>query len=274
MATEQDTDSGSHSSNLRLCGCCECMGGGSEASGGGGLRWRALAAELVGTCLLLFLTCLSNCGEPAPSPLYKAIAAGFIVAMIVQIFDHISGAQLNPTVTVAGLVAGRWGAAAAAAEVAAQLLGAALGGALLRAAAPASLATPAAPHAAAAACLTLPANGVSPHQAVAVEAALGACLALANCASWDARNRYLKDSWPLRIGLTVAALSLAAGQLTGASMNPARSFSPALWSNTWTHHWVYWAGGPAGGAAAAALYRGVWRAPTGARGRGAPSPPP
>lgn len=47
-------------------------------------------------------------------------------------------------------------------------------------------------------------------QALGVEAVLGGCLALANCASWDARNRLLVGSWPMRIGLIVTALSLAA----------------------------------------------------------------
>ncbi|KAM3955596.1 aquaporin AQPcic [Aphomia sociella] len=247
---------------VHLCGCCEYVRGGDDADGK--FRWKTLAAEFVGTCLLLFLTCLSTCGMPSPSPLYRAIASGFIVAFIVQSFEHISGAQLNPTVTLAGAVMGRWSPRAALAEAAAQLLGATAGAGLLRGLGRGLGRGDA--------CLTLPAEGVGPYQAVAIEAVLGACLALANCASWDARNRCLKDSWPLRIGVTVVALSLTAGQLTGAGMNPARSFAPALWSNNWTHHWVYWAGPPGGAAAAAALYRAAWRAPPAAPARAAPSP--
>lgn len=47
-------------------------------------------------------------------------------------------------------------------------------------------------------------------QALAIETLLGFCLAMANLGSWDARNRHLIDSWPLRIGVVVTALSLAA----------------------------------------------------------------
>lgn len=53
-------------------------------------------------------------------------------------------------------------------------------------------------------------TGFHYEQAVVIEAVAGGCLALANCASWDARNRSLRDSWPLRIGLSVAGLSLVA----------------------------------------------------------------
>ena len=44
----------------------------------------------------------------------------------------------------------------------------------------------------------------------------------------------------IHIGLTVALGSVAGGAFTGASMNPARSFAPALLANLWTDHWLYW----------------------------------
>ncbi|XP_053623342.1 aquaporin AQPAe.a-like isoform X2 [Plodia interpunctella] len=233
----------------------------------GQAAWRSLAAECCGTALLVALTCLASCADPAPTPLQQALASGLVVAFIVQCFDHVSGSQLNPTVTLAAVVTGRVPALAGALEAAAQLLGALAGGALLRLLAPAPL-----PHGF---CVTRPRQGLSIYKAVGTEALLGAGLALANCASWDARNRCLRDSWPLRIGLTVVAMSLVAGDLTGASMNPARSFAPALWSGDWTNHWVYWAGPLSGSALAGALYRAAWRAPPAAAPRGVlpPSPP-
>ena len=56
------------------------------------------------------------------------------------------------------------------------------------------------------------------------------------------------------IGLAVAADILVGGPLTGASMNPARSFGPALASHFWEFHWIYWIAPIVGASAAAWIY--------------------
>ncbi|KAJ0180814.1 hypothetical protein K1T71_004218 [Dendrolimus kikuchii] len=169
-------------------------------------------------------------------------------------FDHISGAHFNPTVTLAAAVWGRVGRARAAAMALAQLAGAALGATALHLLRPQP-----APAGERALCVTLPAPAPAAYKAALVEAVLGGVLALVNCAAWDARVERLKDSWPLRIGGAVAALSLAAAELTGASMNPVRSFGPALCANVWTHHWVYWVGPLSGSALCTFAYCALWR---------------
>jgi glycerol uptake facilitator-like aquaporin len=58
----------------------------------------------------------------------------------------------------------------------------------------------------------------------------------------------------IAIGAAVCVEVLVGGPLTGASMNPARTFGPALMSGTWSHHWVYWVGPLAGAVAAAWVY--------------------
>ena len=66
-----------------------------------------------------------------------------------------------------------------------------------------------------------------------------------------------KNVYGFAIGLTVAAEILIGGPLTGASMNPARSFGPAVMMGNWTMHWVYWVGPIAGAVIAAVLYQTV-----------------
>ncbi|XP_050345439.1 aquaporin AQPAn.G-like isoform X2 [Nymphalis io] len=230
--------------------------------------WRVAAAEACGTTLLVLLSCMpvcaTNAADAAPSSLLqRSLAAGLLVALIVQCFDHVSGAHLNPTVTLAAALSGRVPTLRAIIMCVSQLVGGVLGAGVLH-----LLAAPVGRT-----CVTKPASFISIYQALAIETVLGLCLALANLASWDARNRHLIDSWPLRIGFIVAALSLTAGDLTGASMNPVRSFAPALLSGEWQALWVYVVGPLCGSCASVALYVCVWRAPPDAPARDA-SPPP
>jgi aquaporin TIP len=62
----------------------------------------------------------------------------------------------------------------------------------------------------------------------------------------------------LYIGFTVTLCALSGGALTGASMNPARSFAPALFGNIWQDHWVYWFGPVLGAVVAAYAARFLW----------------
>lgn len=72
----------------------------------------------------------------------------------------------------------------------------------------------------------------------------------------------------IAIGGYVALAATFAGPVASASMNPARSFGPALFSGTWIHHWVYWVAPLSGAIVGAFLYRlRARRAPTRTRRR-------
>ncbi|XP_049695518.2 lens fiber major intrinsic protein [Helicoverpa armigera] len=211
--------------------------------------WRALLAELLATALLVWLGVAAMMPVRGPGSVllaHPAMAFGFVVVGNAVAFGPASGAHMNPAVTLAALLHGQLGAAPALGYALAQLLGGVLGfGALLGT-------TPAAAALAPTGC-TLPAPHVSALAAVALEAASTAVLALACCGVWSAAARGEHDpAAPIKLGLVVAGLVYAAGHATGASLNPARSFAPALLHSHWDYHWVYWAG-PLGGAALGAL---------------------
>ena len=156
----------------------------------------------------------------------------------------ISGGHFNPAVTFGFLISGRMTPANAALYWVAQLAGATGAGFLLAGlfgAAPVAAGTPDL------------APSISHGAAVALEAVTTFFLVLVVFGTAvDARAP--KSVFPLAIGLTVALDIMAIGPLTGAAMNPARTFGPALASGHWSNHWVYWVGPLAGGAVAAMVY--------------------
>lgn len=109
-------------------------------------------------------------------------------------------------------------------------------------------------------CMTVIHPGVSVTKGLLYEFFLTSTLMSLICGVWDPRNRKNGDSAPLRIGLGIAALSIAGGPFTSASMNPARSLGPAFWNWNWTNHWVFWVGPCAAGLVASMFYKIIfWR---------------
>lgn len=98
------------------------------------------------------------------------------------------------------------------------------------------------------------AEGVGPVQGVVAETVFTFSLLFVIYATILDPRKLLPGAGPLLTGLLVGANSIAGAALSGASMNPARSFGPAVATGVWTHHWVYWVGPLAGGPLAVLVY--------------------
>lgn len=194
---------------------------------------RALAAEFLGTSALVFFGAGAVAVQARTGALgHLGVAAvfGLTVAAVIAALAPISGAHINPAATCALALAGRFSWAGVLPYIGAQLLGAVLASLLLLAlfGREGSLG------------VTVPSGALA--QALVLETVLSFFLLLVA----------LRSGLPWVVGGVVALEAAMGGPITGASMNPARSFGPALVSGVWTAHWVYWAA-PLLGAALAVL---------------------
>lgn len=214
-------------------------------------QWKAILAELVSTMLLVLFGCMSCIpieGLTQQSPLYAPLGFGLAVMFNIQIFGHISGAHMNPAVTLAAVIWGGTTVAVGFAFFIVQCLGAFIGYGILIGLSPVDLSL-------GGICVTLPHHALTQFQSLGVEIVLTAALVFVCCGLWDPVNAHKQDSVPIKFGLTIAGISIAGGPLTGASMNPARTLGPALWTGIWTYHWVYWAGPFVGSVIAVLFYK-------------------
>lgn len=215
-------------------------------------------AEFMGTGILVFLGCMGcvHISESQPH-LNIALNFGLAVMLIVNIFGQISGAHLNPAVTVAAVLYKMTPITMVPIYVTAQLLGGFLGFGVLKLLTPQEFG---AHDNYAGLCTTVPHPTVSVTQAFFVEFIITGILVLICCGVWDPRNANHHDSVPLRFGLAITCLAIAAGPYSGGSMNPARSFAPALWNNNFTNHWIYWVAPLSAAFIFAPMYKAVfWR---------------
>ena len=176
------------------------------------------------------------------------IAAAFGLAIMAMIYatGHLSGAHINPAVTVSFVSTRHFPVRDAVAYVPAQLAGAVAGAVTLRLAwegTPANLGA------------TVPSVGVG--AALVYEFAMTALLMFVIMAV-ATDTRAFGAAAAVAIGGTVALDALFGGGVTGASMNPARSFGPALVASEWTDFWIYVLA-PVTGAIAGALLYGLVR---------------
>ncbi len=207
---------------------------------------KKLWAEFIGTyCLLLAGTgaiIVNDISGGTVTHIGIALTFGLVVFAMIAAFGDVSGAHLNPAVTLGLFLAGRIPRRVIAPYIVSQL-----GGAILASATLMSL-FPQHPTLGA----TVPAGTV--HQSLLVEILLTAMLMFV-ILSVTAGGDTSKYSAGIAIGSTVALAALFAGPISGASMNPARSLAPALVSLRLDVLWIYLVGPVFGSAIAVLLCR-------------------
>nr|XP_010917694.1 aquaporin TIP4-4 isoform X2 [Elaeis guineensis] len=219
---------------------------------------RAVLAETILTFLFVFI-CVGAAmtaekmtgGKDAIVGLMAvAVTNALVVAVMIAAGLHISGGHLNPAVTAGMALGGRITLFRSILYVAAQLLGSSVACFLLKYIT-GGMDTPV--HSLGA--------GMVAVQGVIMETVLTFALLFSVYATiLDPRKGIVAGLGPLFVGLVVGANILACGPFTGASMNPARSFGPALASQNWTNHWVYWVGPMIGSLLATFVYEHLFMA--------------
>jgi MIP family channel proteins len=207
---------------------------------------RALAEALAAFALVF-----AGCGAIVADARYDgalgtvgiALVFGLVIMVMVYATGHLSGAHINPAVTIAFTLTRHFPARDALAYVAAQIAGAITGALLLLAVwtdKPARLGA------------TLPTVGAG--SALLYELVLTAFLMFVIMAV-ATDTRAVGAAAAIAIGGTIGLDALFGGPVTGASMNPARSLGPAIVAAEWHDLWLYVAGPIAGAALGALAYQ-------------------
>ena len=208
---------------------------------------RRAAAEGLAAFALVFAGCgaiVTDAGyDGALGVVGIGLAFGLVVMVMVYATGHLSGAHINPAVTMAFTLTRHFPARDAAAYIGAQLAGATVGALLLVSVWPDQPAELGA---------TVPSIGAG--SAFVYEMVLTAFLMFVIVAvATDTRG--VGAAAAIAIGATVALDAMFGGPVTGASMNPARSFGPALVTGEWSDFWLYVAGPVIGAALGALAYQ-------------------
>jgi len=209
-------------------------------------KLSACIAEAIGTFALIFIGI--GAIRANPGLLGVALAHGLTIAVFVSATGHISGGHLNPAVTIGFWVTKRLSTLQSLLYWVAQLLGAAAAAYLIVAIIPESVWRPAG--------LGTPdlAADFTRLHGMALEALTTFLLVFVFFATTaDAKGAFNKIAG-FAIGLTVTMDILFAGPFTGAAMNPARAFGPALVGRHWANHGIYWVGPLFGGVLAGVIY--------------------
>jgi MIP family channel proteins len=228
------------------------------------LTWiRPLLAEFIGPFALVFvgagsiLLAITQGYGDGGTLVMVALAHGLAIGLMVAAAGHISGGHYNPAVTIALFIGGKIGLVKGAAYVIAQLLGATVAALILRQVFDDSLADLKS---------AIPVVNYDGDQDGIIVGRANAfwlevittffLVYVIHGVAVDSRGAHAIA--PLAIGLTITMDILVAGPLTGAAMNPARHFGPALVEGEWKDAWLYWVAPIIGGGLASIVHNYIF----------------
>ena len=239
--------------------------------------WRGVAAEFIATGLFVFLGVGSvvaatavfrlegggGAAPPASVIVSIALAHGLAIALLVAATARISGGHINPAVSFVAALTGKMKVSRAGLYIAGQLLAAVFAVLLLKGIIAGPVEQGLGVHGISVFDPSVGGGLLDDSVASGAGAALlmeivltFALVFVIFATAMDPKG--LTHLAPMAIGLAVLVDHLVGIPFTGASMNPARSFGPALVGNVWDDHWVYWLGPLIGAGLAGLIYEFVF----------------
>ena len=219
---------------------------------------QRLVAEFLGTFALVFFGAGAICTErflqgAGGGLLATALASGLAIAVMSIALSHVSGAHFNPAVTIGFWITKRMSTMEVLGYWLAQMLGGIVAAFCLKAILPREDAWQ-------------PVLGGTPDlvrdftrlPAMGLEALITFFLVLIYFATTSGDNIDSRSLSGLAVGLVYTIGILVAAPFTGAALNPARAFGPALASTHWSNQGVYWVGPIAGGCLAGLIYDALY----------------
>ncbi|CAG9816867.1 unnamed protein product [Phaedon cochleariae] len=215
--------------------------------------WRSVISECLASFIYVFVVCGAAAGAGVGTPvpissvvLATALASGFAMTSLTQCFGHISGAHINPSVSLAMGVIKRISVLRTILFIFAQCGGGIAGAAFLYG-------------------VTIPgyqgnlsaviehSADIAPWKRFGIEFILTFIVVFAYFISMDTYRKWTGTS-SLTVGSTYSACSFASMPY----LNPARSLGPSFVLNKWDNHWVYWLGPLCGGIASGLIYEYIF----------------
>ncbi|XP_062999235.1 aquaporin-8 [Elgaria multicarinata webbii] len=207
-------------------------------------------AELVGSAFFIFIGCASVIeNSEGTGRLQPALAHGLALGLTIAVLGNLSGGHYNPAVSLGAWLIGGLNMVMVIPYWISQLLGGLLGAGLAKV-----LTFSGRYENATGAAFTAITSDGQLTAAVGGEILMTMFLVMTVC--MGAINEKTRTPLaPFCIGFTVVVDILAGGAVSGACMNPARAFGPAVVANYWDYHWVYWVGPMGAGLLVGALIR-------------------